>query len=90
MLVDDVNAFAPIPRQRLSDALVARILAHIASGELRVGERLPSILEMARSFGVAATTVREALSRLEERRAVTVRHGSGVFVTSGGVRASSE
>lgn len=79
--MEEAKAFAPIPRHRLSDQLVARILATIASGEFRSGDRLPPIGEMARTFGVASATLREALTRLEERRAITVRHGSGVFVT---------
>lgn len=61
--MEEASAFTPIPRHRLSDELVARILASIASGEFRSGDRLPPIGEMARTFGVAAATLREALTR---------------------------
>lgn len=81
--MSDVRAFAPLRRQRLSDELVEAILALIASGEMRSGDRLPPIAQMAKTFGVAGTTMREALIRLEARRAVSIRHGSGVFVTGG-------
>jgi len=74
--------FTPVRRGRLSDELVERILAPIAAGELRPGDRLPAIAEMARTFRVAANTVREALIRLEARRAIEIRQGTGVFVTS--------
>lgn len=79
----DPAGFAPLRRQRLSDELVDRILSLIASGDMRSGDRLPPIAQMAKTFGVAATTMREALIRLEARKAVAIRHGSGVFVTGG-------
>ena len=74
--------FTPVRRGRLSDELVERILAPIAAGELRPGDRLPAIAEMARTFRVAANTVREALIRLEAKRVIEIRQGTGVFVTS--------
>ena len=79
----EVRGFGPLRRRRLSDELVESVLALIASGQMRAGDRLPPIAEMARGFGVAATTMREALIRLEARRAITIRHGGGVFVTMG-------
>lgn len=79
----DVSGFAPLRRQRLSDELVDAVLALIVSGQMRSGDRLPPIAQMAKTFGVAATTMREALIRLEARRAVAIRHGSGVFVAGG-------
>lgn len=74
--------FTPVRRGRLSDEVVERILAPIAAGDLRPGDRLPAIAEMARTFRVAANTVREALIRLEARHVIEIRQGSGVFVTS--------
>jgi GntR family transcriptional repressor for pyruvate dehydrogenase complex len=74
--------FVPVQRRRLSDELAERILASIAAGRLRPGDQLPPIVEMARSFHVAAATVREALIRLESQRVVEIRHGAGVFVTA--------
>ena len=74
--------FTPVRRGRLSDELVDRILSSIAAGDLHPGDRLPAIAEMARTFRVAANTVREALIRLESRRVIEIRQGTGVFVTS--------
>lgn len=74
--------FTPLRRQRLSDDLAASIQASIASGELRPGDQLPSIVEMARTFGVARATVREALIRLEAKRVIEIHHGTGVFVSA--------
>jgi GntR family transcriptional repressor for pyruvate dehydrogenase complex len=78
--MQDLPAFTPMSRRRLSDELVERILASIAAGELCPGDRLPTIVETARSFGVGASTVREALMRLEAKGVVEIRHGAGVFV----------
>jgi len=76
------TAFTPLQRHRLPEVLAERILASIASGELRPGDQLPSILSMARTFRVATTTVREALVRLESKRVIEIRHGSGVFIAA--------
>jgi len=74
--------FTPVRRQSLPDDLAQRILASIASGALRPGDQLPSIAEMARTFHVSASTVREALIRLEAKRVVEIHHGTGVFISA--------
>src|SRR2546422_3380011 len=53
----------------------------IQRGQYRVGDRLPSIMEMAKRFGVGHPTVREALKKLETIGVVEIRHGSGVYVS---------
>ena len=73
--------FLPIQRQPLSDSLANRIGSMIQAGTLRSGDRLPTIAEMARSFRVCAPTLRQALTKLEARGLVDIRHGSGVYVT---------
>ncbi|MBA2443032.1 MAG: FadR family transcriptional regulator [Rubrobacter sp.] len=47
------------------EQIALRIREAIASGELKVGERLPPEAELARQFGVSRPTVREALKVLE-------------------------
>ena len=74
------HAFAPLAKRSLSDSLVRRIKGLIQTGEYKQGDRLPSIMEMARRFGVGHPTIREALKILETMGIVEVRHGSGVFV----------
>lgn len=69
-------------RQPLVDQLTALLLDHIRTNHLDPGSRLPSTAEMARSFGVAPTTLREAIRRLETTGVVDVRHGVGIFVKS--------
>ncbi len=58
------------------------ILKGIASGKLVRGNGLlPSEAELSQKFTVSRATIREALSQLEQRGAVTRRHGVGTFAT---------
>ena len=74
--------FVPVRRQKLSEELADRIVASIRTGQLRPGDQLPSIADMARRFQVAPATVREALIRLEGRGMIEIRHGSGIFIAA--------
>lgn len=76
--------FAPVSKQSLSSLLVQHIANLWQSGHYGAGDRLPSIAEMARRFGVGAPSIREALKKLETVGAVEIRHGCGVFVTESG------
>jgi GntR family transcriptional regulator len=71
-----------IPRDRRSLALQVRdeVSAMVAAGELKPGDQLPSEADLVVRFGVARTTVREALKLLEQDGLVHVQHGRGRFV----------
>jgi GntR family transcriptional repressor for pyruvate dehydrogenase complex len=75
------NVLKPVARESLVDRLAGEIRGSINSGDYTIGERLPTIMEMARRFGVGHPTVREALKKLEAMGVVEIRHGSGVYVT---------
>jgi len=74
---------AELVEQRLTDAIELGLLSH--------GERLPSETEMARQFGVATVTAREALEALREKGLVETKRGrdGGSFVTAEGERELS-
>jgi GntR family transcriptional regulator, transcriptional repressor for pyruvate dehydrogenase complex len=74
--------FAPVRRQSLADDLALRIQGMIEAEGYAPGDRLPTIATMAERFGVGHPTLREALKKLETLGAVTVRHGSGVYIGS--------
>ncbi|HET8655681.1 MAG TPA: FadR/GntR family transcriptional regulator [Longimicrobiaceae bacterium] len=74
------HALTPVTRQSLPDDLAKRVRELIRSGGLAPGDRLPSIAEMARRFGVGHPTLREALKKLETLGIIDIRHGSGVYV----------
>jgi len=60
---------------------VAQSLTHlIESGTFQEGQRLPSIRDLSRQFGVSVNTVREAYGVLEVRRMIDSRPQSGYFV----------
>ncbi len=65
-----------------ADEIVQRITEAIHLGLLGDGEQLPVEIELARQFGVAPMTVREALGELRERGLVETRRGrtGGSFV----------
>jgi GntR family uxuAB operon transcriptional repressor len=61
--------------------LATQLLALIAQGEFKLGERLPSERALAERFDVSRTSVREAMIALELQGVVEVRGGSGIYVT---------
>ena len=69
-----------IDRISAAESVRAQLLALIQDGGLSVGDRLPSELELARSFAVSRPIVREALGALRAAGVVESRSGSGTFV----------
>lgn len=69
------NSEAPL-REQLS----RQIMAAISSGDLKSGDKLPSVRELALRFKIHQNTVSNAYQLLEEDGWVTSRKGSGVFV----------
>lgn len=65
-----------LPSRRIADA----VRSLITTGELAPGDKLPSERELARRFGTARNTAREAVRLLTEEALVTAQHGRGVFV----------
>lgn len=76
--------FAPLAGGGRAELVAQRLIDAIELGLLAHGERLPSETEMARQFGVATVTTREALETLRERGLVETRRGrdGGSFVTA--------
>jgi GntR family transcriptional regulator len=64
------------PSRRIAEALRRAIEA----GELAPGARLPSERDLARQYGTARNTAREAIRLLSDAGLVTAEHGRGVFV----------
>lgn len=62
--------------------IVAAIRARIAAGELRPGERMPSIRRVARDWDVAIATATKAMAILRDAGLVETRVGSGTVVAA--------
>ncbi len=71
--------FAPITRETLSAQIRDRLLERITSGALEPGARVPSERSLSEQFGVARTSVREAMQGLLSL-GVVVRRGNRSYV----------
>ena len=64
----------------------AQLQTLIETGQFKQNDRLPSEIELARSFGVSRPVVREALMSLQTLGLTTSQSGKGTFVISDRVR----
>lgn len=62
--------------------LVEKLKAQIVSGELKQGERIPSVRELALTARVNPNTMQKALSELESEELIFTERTNGKFVTS--------
>lgn len=53
----------------------------IARGDLPLGEKLPTVREMALEFRVNPNTIQRACQELERQGVISSRRGHGIFVT---------
>jgi len=58
-----------------------KILARIASGELKPGTQLPGVRALGEQYGCNYHTVRHAFEELASQGYVEIKHGSGTFIT---------
>lgn len=65
---------------RLYQEIGNEIKSLLKLGTYKIGDRLPPERDIAETFGVSRTVVREALIMLELEKLVTVKKGSGVYV----------
>ena len=72
----------------LTDQVKAHIRERIEAGAFEDG-RIPPEVELADELGVSRTTVRDALSRLENEGAIYRRQGAGTFVNEQGLQIRS-
>ncbi|NOU90896.1 FCD domain-containing protein [Paenibacillus sp. LMG 31460] len=74
--------FQQIRPQKGSEIVLQQIKMQIETGTYAPGSKLPTVVELAASFQVGRSTVREALSGLKAMGWVDIRHGGGTFVTN--------
>ena len=67
-------------RAPLYQQIYSYLCGQMESGELKIGDRLPSERSLAKTFGVSLMTARHALTQLEGERKVERRHAVGSFV----------
>ena len=62
--------------------ITAQVCAGIARGQLREGQRLPSVRELSQTLVVNPNTIAKAYTELERENVVYTRPGMGVFVAA--------
>jgi GntR family transcriptional regulator len=72
----------------LTDQVKAHLKERIVDGEFADG-RIPPETELADELGVSRTTVRDALSRLEQEGVIWRKQGAGTFVNQPGLQIKS-
>jgi GntR family transcriptional regulator len=76
-ILDQVDPRSPTP---LYAQIAVRVKLAIASGELRPGEGLPSVRQLAARLRINPATVVQAYRALEDEGFVEMRQGAGTFV----------
>ena len=70
----------PVKSTRIYEEIVRQIKALVQEGKLKSGDRLPPERDLAESFKVSRTSVREAFRTLESMGLIEIRPGEGTFV----------
>lgn len=65
----------------LSSKLSEELLNYIRSENLKPGDRLPNESILAKKMGVGRSSIREAMKLLASRNIVTIRQGSGTYIS---------
>jgi GntR family transcriptional repressor for pyruvate dehydrogenase complex len=78
--------YTTIQTARLYQQVVAQIEQRVLTGDLKVGDQLPSERELGQQFGVSRTAIREAVKTLHQKGLVDVQVGRGTFITNGASR----
>lgn len=71
----------PITKISISESVLKRIVELIRNGDLKPGDKLPSIQLFSEKLQVGASSVREALKQLQVMGIITIKQGEGTFVS---------
>jgi GntR family transcriptional regulator, transcriptional repressor for pyruvate dehydrogenase complex len=69
-----------VEKRRAYQDVVSQILTLIKNGKLKKGDQLPTERDLAETFKVSRTTVREAIRSLQSMKMVESRQGDGTYV----------
>lgn len=73
--------FAQRDRRPLAKRTYAELMQRIRTGEFKPGQRIPSELELARTYNISRMTVREAIKALQQDHLLYTIHGRGSYVS---------
>ncbi|MFA8438400.1 FadR/GntR family transcriptional regulator [Pueribacillus sp. YX66] len=69
-----------VQTKKMSEDVAEQIKKIISDGDLKPGDKLPSLRSLAESFQVGQSTIREAFSVLKTIGLIETRQGEGTFV----------
>jgi DNA-binding FadR family transcriptional regulator len=75
--------FKKIKNKSVVQTVVDSITKAIIAGELKPGDKIPTELELAESFGVGRNSIREAIKILVYYGILEIRRAEGTFVCNG-------
>ena len=78
-MLDDLDTKSAVP---LYEQIAVRLKAAVATGELRAGDALPSVRQLAGRLRINPATVTQAYRALEGDGFAESRQGAGTFVRS--------
>jgi GntR family transcriptional repressor for pyruvate dehydrogenase complex len=67
-------------KAKVTDQVFAQIKNSLMRGELKPGDKMPGVAELAEKMGVGISSIREATKMLEILGVVEARQGEGTFV----------
>lgn len=70
----------PIKKISISESVLKTIVELIKNGDLKPGDKLPTIQLFSEKLQVGASSVREALKQLQVMGIITIKQGEGTFV----------
>ena len=70
--------------QKLYQKVIDLINNQINSGELIIGDLIPSESQLSKKLNVSIGTVRKAIDKLENRKVLYRHHGKGTYVSDHG------
>lgn len=71
-----------LPDQQQSQSVVRRLIEHIKSESLSVGDRLPSIRQLATKMSLSPNVIRDAMVQAQTMGLVELRPRSGAYIRS--------
>lgn len=81
--VAEKNFLRPIDNTSIVQQVIDRLTYAMIYKELRPGDKLPTEMELAASFGVGRNSIREAIKILVSFGVLEIRRPEGTFVSSG-------
>ena len=81
--VVEKNFLRPIDNTSIVQQVIDRLTYAMIYKELRPGDKLPTEMELATSFGVGRNSIREAIKILVSFGVLDIRRPEGTFVASG-------